>query len=51
MGVLFISITVGIVIMAIFLIIYFRRNKTIAPNPGNHDVVEKRTGKNEGIYD
>ncbi len=53
MGVLFLSITVGIVFVAILLIIYFRKNKTIdkAGGPGAPDVLEKETGKNEGIYD
>lgn len=51
MGILFILITVGIAILAIFLIIYFRKNKTINQNLEHHDVVEKKTGKNEGIYD
>jgi len=51
MGVLFISITTGVVILAFFLIIYFRRNKTTDQNLKQHDVLEKKTGENEGIYD
>ncbi len=53
MGILFISITAAIVFLAIFLIIYFRKNKTVdkAGGPGARDVLEKDTGKNEGIYD
>jgi hypothetical protein len=53
MGILFISITVGIVFLAIILIMYFRKNKTMnkTAGPGARDVLEKETGKDEGIYD
>ena len=54
MGVLFISISAGIVIVAFILIIYFRRNKIINKpgGPGSASVVEKKeTGKEKGIYD
>lgn len=53
MGILFISITVGIVFLAIILIMYFRKNKTMdkAGGPGAKDVLEKETGKDKGIYD
>lgn len=53
MGILFISITVGIVILAIILIMYFRKNKSMEKpgGPGAPDVLEKESGKNEGVYD
>lgn len=54
MGVLFISISAGIVILAFILIIYFRRNKTKNKpgGPGSASVVEeKETGNDKGIYD
>lgn len=53
MGILFISITAGIVFLAIILIIYFRKNKTMdkTGGPGAPDVLEEETGKNKGIYD
>ena len=53
MGILFISITVGIVILAIIIIINSRKNKTIdkAGGPGAHSVLEKETGKDKGVYD
>lgn len=51
MGVLFISITTGVVILVFLLIIFFRRKKTINENLQNHDVLEKKTGEDGGIYD
>lgn len=53
MGILFISVTVGIVLLAIILIMYFRKKKTIdkTGGPGARGVVEERTGKDKGIYD
>jgi len=51
MGILFISISAGIVILAFLLIIYFRRNKTAAKNLKQHSILEKKAGENEGIYD
>ena len=51
MGILFISITTGVVILVFLLVIYFRRNKTIGQNLKQHDVLEKKIGENEGIYD
>ncbi|MGN6247253.1 MAG: hypothetical protein ACTHNG_02795 [Ginsengibacter sp.] len=53
MGILFISITVGIVILAIILIMYFRKKNTIdkPSGPGSNDVVEKKTGREGGVYD
>jgi len=53
MGILFISITVGIVILAIILIMYFRKKNTMDKpgGPGARDVLEKETGKDEGVYD
>ena len=53
MGILFISITVGIVILAIILIMYFRKNKNIEKvgGPGANDQVEKKTGREGGVYD
>ena len=53
MGILFISLTVGIGLLAIILIMYFRKKKTMNKTAatGTHDVLEKKSGKNEGIYD
>lgn len=53
MGILFISITVGIVILAIILIMYFRKKKTMdkTAGPGARNVLKKETGKDEGVYD
>ncbi len=53
MGILIISITAGIVFLALMLILYFRRKETRDKpgGPGGADVLEKETGKDEGIYD
>lgn len=53
MGVLFISITAGIVIIVFILIAYFRKNKTSnkPEGPASRSVVEEKTGKDAGIYD
>jgi len=53
MGILFISLTAGIGLLAIILIMYFRKKKTMNKTAatGTHDVLEKKSGKNEGIYD
>ncbi|HEU5051819.1 MAG TPA: hypothetical protein VFT78_01835 [Hanamia sp.] len=53
MGILFISITVGIVILAFILITYFRKKRTIEKvgGPGAKDEVEKKTGRKGGVYD
>ncbi len=53
MGILFLVLTVGIVVLAIWLILYLRKNKTMnkVGGPGAKDVLEKETGKDKGIYD
>lgn len=53
MGILFISITVGIILAAFLLIIYLRKNKTTNKpgGPGSQGVVEEIPGKDKGIYD
>ncbi len=53
MGILFISITAGVVILASILIIYFRKGKTKnkPAGPGSRSIVEEKTGKDKGIYD
>ena len=53
MGILFISITAGVVIVAFILITYFRKNK-VKNKPGGpdaHSVVEEKSGVEKGIYD
>ncbi len=53
MGILFISITAGVVILAFILITYFRKNKVKnkPEHPGAHSVVEEQSGVEKGIYD
>ncbi|MGN6264605.1 MAG: hypothetical protein ACTHM5_02980 [Ginsengibacter sp.] len=53
MGILFISITAGVVILAFILITYFRKNKAKnkPAGPGRHSVVETKSGVEKGIYD
>jgi len=52
MGILFISITVAIVIIAFILITAKRRKKTINKTTSNgHDVVIDKQGPKKGIYD
>lgn len=53
MGILFISVSAGIVVLAFLLIIYFRKNKTSnkPAGPASRSVVEEKTGKDAGIYD
>jgi len=53
MGILFISITAGVVILAFILITYFRKNK-VKNKPagtGAHSVMEEKSGAEKGIYD
>jgi hypothetical protein len=53
MGILFISITAGVVILAFILITYFRKNK-VKNKPagtGAHSVMEEESGAEKGIYD
>ena len=53
MGILFISITAGVVILAFILIFYFRKDKAKnkSGGPGTRSVLEEETGKDKGIYD
>ncbi|MEO8822066.1 MAG: hypothetical protein ABI366_00730 [Ginsengibacter sp.] len=53
MGILFISVSAGIVVLAFILIVYFRKNKTInkPADSVSHSVVEEKTGKDKGLYD
>jgi hypothetical protein len=53
MGILFISITAGVAVVAILLIMFWRKNKTIENpgGPGSQSILEKKTGSEEGIYD
>ena len=52
MGILFISITVAVVIIAFILITANRRKKTIKKTTiDGHDVVTEESGKKKGIYD
>jgi len=53
MGILFISITAGVVIVAFILITYFRKNKVKnkPAGPASKSVVEEKTGAEKGIYD
>lgn len=54
MGILFISITAGFVVLIFIVIVLLRKNKTRnnPSGPGSRSVVEeKKTGKEKGIYD
>jgi hypothetical protein len=52
MGILFISVTVAIVIIAFIAISAKRRKKTIDKTTvGGHDVVTDEPGNKKGIYD
>lgn len=53
MGILFISITAGVVIVAFILITYFRRNKAKSKplGPDSRSIAEEETGAEKGIYD
>ena len=53
MGILFISITAGVVIVAFILITYFRKNKVKnkPAGPASQSVAEEETGVEKGIYD
>lgn len=53
MGILFISITAGIIVVLFILIIWLRKNKTSnnPMGPGSRSIVEEKTGKEKGIYD
>ena len=52
MGILFISITVAVVIIAFILITAKRHKKTINKTTSDgHDVVIDQTGNKKGVYD
>lgn len=53
MGILFISITTGVVILAFILITYFRKNKVKdkPAGPGARSVAEGKGGLEKGVYD